>query len=574
MATPLSYNNGIYLSSSIMPDVAVGHLDAEHVMHLNRGNSSVTNLGMIEPFMLSGYMKRKPMFVDALQPESVIEVSPNGQGRWEFSVPVPAPETYLVEDLSGMDKPGIDGSPFKLRFNRKFTGRTAIVKFAISSDVEFHVVDWERAGNFVDYTLQIQAVNAKDKYAVKEWLRPGQRIYIVSSAIGEYGTEYNDINELGGTGERKFYNYVGSASANVHFTVTREAAYSEVENNATIALSKYSDYISMYEFAPGTIGHFNQSYQQNQVQSPAQVYKAKYGMTGSKATDAMNRDIVRYAVIPKVEYIAKMQVMADVRQAAVWGTGGAIKVDGGTTAHLPVGVWYQMQKGNYYTYNITDFRLQLLEGYLTNVYKYKSLPYMDSKPTITIKTGIGGLEAAKAAILDRYKQMPMMTLEKDYVTGSGHNMILTSPDFIGYDDFPYAKIRFEHEASFDPIGRDDIENPKVSTRFGSYHLSSFIFMVTDLTGEGNNIVEVRKRNYWDFAHYVVQGKLQYPISGGVANVNGGNPFITSDPRLNHGFQVFMEKPHIAYWMKDPSKALVIRPFNPVTGRALFASYFD
>jgi hypothetical protein len=136
-------------------------------------------------------------------------------------------------------------------------------------------------------------------------------------------------------------------------------------------------------------------------------------------------------------------------------------------------------------------------------------------------------------------------------------------------------IKFEIDPSFDPIGRDDIENPKVNVgRFATHHLSSFVFMIPDLSGEGNNIVEVRKRDHWDFAHYVVQGKLRYPISGGVADVNSGNAFVTSDPRLNHGFQVFMEKPHVAYWMKDPSKALVIRPFNPVTGRAFLSSYFD
>ena len=583
MPTPLSFNNGIYLSSTVFPEGSVGHLDAEHVMHMNMGKDNVTHLGMIEPYMRSGFMKRKPMFIDSFKPESVIEVSPDQQGMWTFSVPIPSPETVLIENISGMDKPGIDGIPFKLRFNRKFTGKTSIIKFSISSDVEFHVIDWERVGEYVDYTLQIQAVNSKDKYAVAEWLKPGQRIYLSSSAVSEYSTEYNDLNNdgIGGGGFRKFYNYVGSAAAGVHSTITREAAYSGIDPQPLMSLKAYSEYISMYEFAPGTIGHFNQNYQQQKVSSPGALYRQKYNPTGNKpngdaiANQAMKRDIVRHAVIPKVEYLMKMQLMTDVSQQAVWGVGGAIKTDGGVTAHLPVGVWFQMQKGNYYTYNIQAFSLPLLEGYLTNVFKYKADPYQDNKPTVTIKTGIGGLEAAKAAILERYKTQPLMVRESDYVSGNKpHNMILSSPDFIGYDDFPYAKIRFEHETSFDPIGRDDIENPKVGTRFGSYHLSSFVFMIIDLSGEGDNIVEVRKKDYWEFSHIVEQGKLRYPISGGSADVNGGMPFLSNDVRGNPGFRVFMEKPHIAYWMKDPSKSLVIRPYNPVTGRALFASYFD
>lgn len=573
MSTAKSYNNGIFIAETKRPDITVGHIDMAHIMHLNKGNSDVTHLGTLEPFLLSGYMPRKPMFVDALKPESVIYVEPNGTGRYDFSIPVPAPETILIEDISGLDKPGLDGSPFKLRFNRKFTGRTSIVKFALSSDVEFHVMDYERVGDYYDYTLQIQAVDAKDKYAPKEWLKPGQRIYISSSAISEYGTVYNDINEQGEGGERKFYNYVGSANANVHFTVTREGAYSSVDGSVTKSLASYADMITMYEFAPGTIGYFNQTYSQTKISSPGEIYRKKYD-SDKKAVEAMNRDLVRVAVIPKVEYIAKMQVLADAQHQAVWGTGGAIKSDGGVTSHLPVGLWFQMQKGNYYTYNVSDFSLEMIEKYITDIYKYKMNPYNGESNMIIVKTGVGGYELAKKQIEERHKNRGFVIQDKDYVSGSGFHMGSLAREF-DYYDFAYGTIKFEIDPSFDPIGRDDIENPKVNVgRFATHHLSSYVFMIPDLSGEGNNIVEVRKKNYWDFAHYVVEGKLRYPISGGVADVNGGQAFRTGDVRLNHGFQVFMEKPHVAYWMKDPSKALVIRPFNPVTGRAFLSSYFD
>lgn len=573
MDTNRSYNNGIFITETKKPEVMVGHLDVQHVMHMNKSNSSVTDLGMLEPFLASGYLPKKAMFVDTLRPESVIYVTPDGIGRYEFSVPVPSPETVLIKDISEMDKPGLDGTPFKLRFNSKFTGVSSIIKFTISSDVEFHVTDYERVGEFWDYTLQIQAVNAKDKYAPKEWLRPGQRIYISSSAIGEYGTKYNDLNEMGSGGERKFYNYVGSASANVHLSVTRDGAYSSVDGKVSASLAHYTDMITMYEFAPGTIGHFNQTYSQKPVETPGQMYASKYG-SADKAGKAMEKDIVRYAVIPKIEYLAKMQVLADAQHQAVWGVGGAIKTDGGTTAHLPVGIWWQMQKGNYFTYNISDFSLEMLEQYIVSVYKNKLEPFGNTKPTVIIKTGLGGYELAKAAINAKATNTGYMIYDKDYTEGSGFNMHLKPREFVSYEH-PYVTIKFEVDPSLDPIGRDDIENPKVSMgRFGAYHLSSYVFMIPDLSGGGNNIVEVRKKDFWDFAHYVVEGKLQYPISGGVAGVNNGQAFRTNDVRLNHGFQVFMEKPHVAYWMKDPSKALVIRPFNPVTGRALFSGYFD
>ena len=574
MIAQRSYNNGIFIQETKRPDVLKGHLDAAHIMHLNMSSSTVTNLGTLKPFLQSGFLPRKPMFVDAFKPESVIYVKPDNTGRYEFSIPVPAPETVLVEDISGMDKPGLDGSPFKLRFNRKFTGRTSIVKFAISSDVEFHVVDYEQVGDYVDYTFQIQAVDAKEKYAPKEWLKPGQRIYISSSAISEYNSTYNDINEIGGGGERKFYNYVGSAFANVHFSVTREGAYSTVDNKVTKSLADYQDMLTMYEFAPGTIGHFNQTYSQNKYATPGERYKEIY-KSEKQAMDAMKRDLVSVAVIPKIEYIAKMQVLADAQHQSVWGTGGAIKTVDGTTAHLPVGLWFQMQKGNYYVYNIGDFSLEMIEKYITDVYKYKSIPYSsDSNITVVVKSGVGGYELAKAEIEKKQKARGMTIWDKDYVEGKGFHHTMRAREFDTYE-FAYGFIKFEVDSSFDPIGRDDIENPKVNVgRFGSYHLSSYTFLISDLSGEGNNVVEVRKENYWDFAHYVVEGKLRYPISGGTADVNGGAPMRTSDVRNNPGFTVFMEKPHVALWMKDPQKAIVIRPMNPITGRAFMSSYFD
>ena len=74
------------------------------------------------------------------------------------------------------------------------------------------------------------------------------------------------------------------------------------------------------------------------------------------------------------------------------------------------------------------------------------------------------------------------------------------------------------------------------------------------------------------AHYVEQGKLQYPIQGGVAGVPDG-AFLTHNIR-NAGFTCYMEQPHVAYQMVDPSKVFILRPFNPETGQPLFSRFFN
>jgi hypothetical protein len=573
MAVTKSYNNGVFISETKFPNISLSHLDEAHIMYMNRGNEPITDLGILEPFIKSGYMSRKPIFVDALKPSSVMYVEPNGRGSYSFKVPVPATETYLVEDISGMDKPGLDGQEFDLRFNKKFTGKTAIIKFALSDDVEFYVVDFKRAGTNWDYTLRVNAVDAKHKYVPKQHLRPGQRVYISTSASGEYNTVFNEINEGGltGGGFREFHNYVGSATANVHTSITRDGAFNKLDNMIVGGINDYADMLTITEFLPGTLGYLNNMQDQGMGKSPMDRYMQKYNNNQNKALEAIKRESVR-SILPKIEYIMKQQILSDASTQAMWGTGGAIKVDGGTTAHLPVGLWFQLQKGNYFTYNISDFSLEYIENKIMEIWGHKVNPY-ESKMVVTVKTGRGGYDLAVAAISERHKNRAYMVMDKDFTEGSGFKRGLMASEFNHYE-WAYGIIQYEVDNSFDPTDTDLSENPRLPGRFGGNRLSSYVFMIADASGKDDNIVEVRKKDHWDFAHYVHQGKLQYPIGGGLAGVNGGKPFVTGNPRVQHGFEVFMEMPHRAMFMKDPSKTIVIRPFNVETGRALYSTYFD
>jgi hypothetical protein len=572
-----SYGNGVFVKETRFPEIQLGHLDAAHVFAMNRKGAEVTHLGQLTPFMLSGYLKHKPMFGDMLSPTSIREVDASGQGTFTWSTAVAPKECYFVEDLSGSPTPGIDGEPFKIRLSKYLSGKTSVIKFSEFSDVELYVLDYEKFGDFWDYTVQILSPDAKHKYLPKHYMRAGQRVFSSTSyGAGEYGNVYNsingDISGMGSAGERLYQNFVGTATANVHYSVTREGAYSSVEGSVVKKLSDFEQMLSVYEFQPNSLGWKNK----NGSITPFELYsEANRGKSDAYVLDVMKRDILRQSVIPKIEYIARMQIMADVRQSGMFAVGGRVGQDGATSTFAGVGLWWQMQKGNIYSYNIEDFSLEMLEGYIKSLYKSKVVPYEleGAKPTITFKCGIGIIEIIKKLIRDRYHNQGLMVEEKTYVSGSlDHKLVLTSPDFIGYDDFPYAKIRFELETAFSPkTSTMDVDNPTVATRYGGEPLSAYTIMCADLSGEGNNIVEVRKRNYWESAHYVEQGKLQYPLQGGIAGVPN-TPFLTSNVK-NAGFTVYMEQPHVAYQMIDPSKVFILRPFNPITGKPLFASYF-
>lgn len=573
-----SFGNGVFVKETIHPEISLNALDASHIFAMNKKGQEVTHLGQLTPFMLSGYTKTRPMFSDTMNPTSIREVDSTGQGVFTWDVAIAPKECYFVQDLSNSPTPGIDGEPFKFRLSKYLTGKTGVIKFSEFSDVELTVLDFEKISEgYWDYTVQIMSPDAKYKYLPKHYMKPGQRVFKSTTyGAGEYGTVYNgidgDVSGMGSAGTRTFQNWVGNGTANVSFSVTREGAYSSVDGYVISKLQDYQNMLSVYEFQPDSIGwKTNKGYT-----TPYEAYNAAMpGKSTGYVMDAMKRDIVRTSVLPKVEYIARMQLLADVRQAAMFGVGGRVSQDGGTTTFASVGLWWQMQKGNIYSYNIEDFSLEMLEGYVKSLFKNIVQPYeLDGqKPTIVWKCGLGIFEIVKKLILDRYKGQPFMVQERDYVSGKmDHNLILSLPDFAGYDHFAYAKMRFEVEPSFTPrTSNMDVDNPTVAGRFGGLPLSSYTIMCSDLSGEGNNIIEVRKKNYWEMAHYVEQGKLQYPVQGGVAGVPN-SPFLISNIK-NAGFTVYMEQPHVAYQMIDPSKVFILRPFNPVTGKPLYASYF-
>ena len=566
--TPLSYQNGIFVSSTKYPDISViKNLDLPHVMHMDRGHSRATNLGLLEPWILSDYIKNKPMFADLMKPDSVIEVS-NPEGAYTWQVPYPAEDAYVVEDISGQAKPGIGGVPFKIRFNKYITGHSGIIKFSQTAEIDFVVLDYEQIDTFYDYTLRIRSANSNDKYALKQFLVPGTRIYVSSSSMGEYDRKYNELNNSNVNGGlMTFRNYTGNEMANVHYTVTKEAALATISGETFEPLKRYDEMLTAYEFMPGTPGYLNAT----GAQSPSEIY-LKLAATREGAKQMMQEHLVAASVIPMMEHRAKMQVISDCYNDAMWGSGGKNQTAGGSYVMSSVGLWQQMQYGNIHSFNIENFSLRSLEAKLTELLMGKIEPFGSNKPTITFKTGMAGLLLIKNALRQEYNSLPLLVQESRYVTGTGHNMNLDLPDFVSYSYFPMANVRFERDPSFDPITRSEPENPKVATSLGNYHLSSYIFMCSDLSGEGANIAEIRRQGNWDISQYVSVGRLEYPgFYKGESQYAG---FIgNADPENNRGFKVYFEKNKFAYWVKDPSKALIFRPFNKVTGRPIYSNAY-
>jgi hypothetical protein len=199
--------------------------------------------------------------------------------------------------------------------------------------------------------------------------------------------------------------------------------------------------------------------------------------------------------------------------------------------------------------------LERLEAILTSRLKDKMDPY--GKQTIRIGTGRGGLKIARTQLRTKFQGMNMLTMgDTRYVVGADNQKLhLETQNFMSYR-WEYGIIEFVHVPALDPIYANETSNPL----YLGERLSSFIFIIDDMSGEGGNIQELVYGPNWDFNHFYQNGKLAYEDMG--TKPHHGDPNIP-------GFNVFIEKRMKAYRLVDPTKTLIIKPIDPNTGKMIF-----
>lgn len=552
---PQTLVNGIYLQRREY-DYHV-HLDKAHLMQMEAGKAQdATDLGMITPWITTGYMERPGMW----------DLIGKGKNRvlymdghiFTWKTPVADQPTYIIEDVSGVEKPGIEGTPFKIKLNKRSFGNSAIITPEKFSGIELYVTADEirSDGDGFIYTVKLNTTNKKLKWFPKEYLNAGVIFFQIGSVLGEYGQTYNDFGSIK-TGYTEYYNYVGQGIANVHFTVTRDAALSKISQKCVLGLQEYRRVIEMYQLRPGSAAWDVSRSGQGDYSSLVAAYK------GDK--EALSRDIVKRTWIPEVEALAMTMVERDVEFYAMWGAGGTLQVEGNSEVRLPVGLFQQMNLGHTYNFNIPKFQLKKLDAWLTSRLKDKIDPY--GQNVIRIGTGLGGLKLVRGQILDVAQSMGFTWDSEKYIKGGDNQKLyFDAPNFLSYR-MSFGIVEFVHVPALDPIQANEIENPM----FDGHRLSSYLFIVDDLSAQNDNIHEIVYGPDRDFNHFYVNGRMNYMDNPGNSTSRPG-PYQSSGPGVP-GFEVYIEKRHKAYWVKDPTKSLLIKPYNPRTGRPLFEPYF-
>lgn len=563
MANNLPQNglyNGIYLQTKEF-NAEMHHLDTGHLLKMNAGIgdrfSDSTDLGMITPWITTGYMERNGMFDMINTSKGVNRVMVDGHIA-RFQYPIGTQPTKVLEDISNTSEPGIDGTTFKIRLNKRF-GNGAIITPDKFLQVELVVTPDEIVGNEASgfiHTVKMNSTNSKYKWFPKEHLQAGT-IFVRSGSIGsEYSRTYDTLGAVT-AGHREYYLHVGEGYAHKTFSVTRDAAYSKVAGPIVKSIAEYRRIIEMYQFAPGS--PLADSVMRGT--SPVDIVMKTKGLSKEAAAKEVASQVVRKAWIPLVEAIAMKEVEKDVDFYAVWGSGGTMKIDGKTEVNLPVGLFHQFNLGSFVPYNIPKFNLERLEAILTSRLKDKMDPY--GRQEIVIGCGLGALKLVREQLREKFKGQNMQTFSKDYIEGSDNQQLyLDTMNFMSYR-WEFGIIRFTHIPALDPITANEISNPM----YMGHRLSSYVMIIDDLSGEGGNVEELVYGPDWDFNHFYTNGRLDYESMGEGRRPFAGNKDIP-------GFQVFLEKRMKAYRVIDTTKTLIIKPVNPFTGKVIFEPAFS
>ena len=540
MSTP-SFNNGIFLRDTAYQ--ASSHVDSYHLMNMLK-DAEPTDMGPIDIWAQTQKVEMPLYQMSSFGGKNIIEVD-NVRGEFKWQTPISQDLPFVTEDIEPANlAKGIDGTSFKVKFNKREFGHGDIVSYDKYNGVEMIVSaedDILPIGDGFIYTMYL-VNNDSYKYLDNKFLKAGTKFFRKGSARGEYGERFSDISTK--SGYREFYNYVGGAEAHVHYSIS---------SRADMMLKKGMN-------ADGTVPVTEIWRNFDRSMDPT-VYSIE-DMVGKMGKDYVKRamangDLSR-TFLTKMEAAHLTKIATDIETYLMWGHGGRVRQDGPDDIRLSVGLWKQLDNSFKRVYNKSSFSLEMFRAELYNFYNGRvEFEGPDPKRKIVVQTGLGGMRMVNEAI-KREAASQNFTINAGEggngigaIKGQGMNL------GFGYAYTSYvipflANVEFVINPAFDNVHTNDIENPVID----GHALSSYSFIIFDVTDNSQDNIYMLKLK-WD-------NELKWWYQNGTMDYMGRTKGFQSSGQFN-GYRVYMTQVMPAIWVKDPTKVLKIVMRNPVTG---------
>lgn len=539
MATPV-FNNGIYLRETSVK--VTPHLDSYHLNNMLK-QATPHDLGVVDLWAMAQKVEMPLYQFSNFGGKNIIEVDhPDGKYTWKH--PIVSDLPYIVEDVEPLTTNlGEGGATFKIKLNKRAFGHGDFITYDKYNGLEMYITAEDilpSTDGFI-YTVQLP----KGQFLDKQFLKPGTKIERVGSARGEYGERFSDIGDVE-TGYREFYNYVGTAEAHAHYSIS---------SRADLILKK-----GMTTDGNLIINEIWRNFDNNLDPSITSLEDLVQKKGKSYVKKALNNGTLTRSFVTKLESASIVKISKDIERYLMWGKGGIVEQDGPDNIRMTAGLWQQLNNSFKKIFSKHSFSLDMFQTELNNFYQGKvEFDGPDPKRTIIVQTGMAGMRLVNEAIKKEALGTGLsVNLDKSGLNGiSGTNAmdLHYGFSFTSYTIPFLANVKFVLNPSFDNVHTNDIENPIID----GYPLSSYTFMVFDITdGKNDNIYLLKRKTDMGLRLWYQNGTMDYL---------GRSSGFQSSGNFN-GYRVFMSQMYPAIWVKDPTKVLKFVMRNPITGGSL------
>jgi hypothetical protein len=536
MATPV-LNNGIFLRDTQYN--ASSHVDSYHLANMLK-DAEPMDMGPVDIWAMTQKVEMPLYQMSSFGGKNVIMVD-NVRGEYKWQTPISQDLPYIIEDIEPANvTKGIDGTSFKLKLNKREFGHGDIITYDKYNGAEMIVSaedDILPIGDGFIYTVSL-VNNDNYRFLDNKYLANGTKVFRKSSARGEYGERFSDIQTK--SGFREFYNFVGGAEAHVHYSISSRADM-QIKGGMN---------------ADGTVP-VTEIWRNFDKQMDPSISKIE-DMVATMGKDYVKRAIANgdlsRTFLTSLEAAHLTKIATDIETYLMWGHGGRVKQDGPDDIRLSVGLWKQLDSSFKRVYNKSSFNLELFRSELYNFYAGRvEFQGPDPKRQLIVQTGMGGMRLVNEAIRREAVASGLNILAADIgaITNKGMDLGFG----FAYTSYviPFlANVKFVLNPAFDNIHTNDIENPIIDGN----PLSSYSFIIFDITDNTNDNIFLLKLS-WD-------NQLKWWYQNGTMDYMGRTQGFQSSGQFN-GYRVYMSQTMPAIWVKDPTKVLKIVMRNPITG---------
>ncbi len=539
MATPV-LNNGIFLRDTQYN--ASSHLDSYHLVNMLK-DAEPMDLGPVDIWAMAQKVEMPLYQMSSFGGKNVIMVD-NARGEYKWQTPVSQDLPYIVcniiPEVEENATPGIDGTTFQIKLNKREFGHGDIITYDKYNGTELYITadDIMPVGDGFIYTVQL-VNNDSQKFFDVAFLTEGTKYFRKGSARGEYGERFSDI--ITGSGFREFYNYVGGAEAHVHYSISSRADMmikGGMNADGTVPVTEIWR-------------NFDKNSNNPSVSSLEEMVQT---MGKSYVKSAMENGTLSRTFLTNLEAAHLSKIASDMETYLMWGHGGRVRQDGPDDIRLSVGLWKQLDNSFKKVYNKSGFSLDLFKSELYNFYQGRvELNGPDPQRQLIVQTGIGGMKMVNEAIKREAVGSGLVINASDVGAITGKGMDLNFGFAYTSYVIPFlANVKFVLNPAFDNLHTNNVENPIID----GHPLSSYSFVIFDITDTGNDNIFLLKLD-WD-------NQLKWWYQNGTMDYMGKSQGFNSSGQFN-GYRVYMSQTMPAIWVKDPTKVLKIVMRNPVTG---------